>query len=207
MTRPAALAFTLLAAAALAVAPGVRADGPSPAGQRDRAPVDKDKAKEKDKDKKDKDGKPASPAPRRVFTEDDLKKYSEERAKGRSEGEETPAAPAPDPNAPSDMPDSSQEHGGRALWATRASAARDLVAEAEGKIAAIEGRITALRNDMEPGREMEPFRLQRIEADIAKAMAELEQARKELAKAQAAQEELFQEARRLGVPSGWLREP
>jgi len=54
---------------------------------------------------------------------------------------------------------------------------------------------------------MEPFRLQRIEADIAKAMGELEAMNKELAAAREEQEKLFQEAQRKGVPLGWLREP
>ena len=54
---------------------------------------------------------------------------------------------------------------------------------------------------------MEPFRLQRIEADIAKALDELEAANKELSGARAEQEKLLQDARQRGVPLGWLREP
>jgi predicted nucleic acid-binding Zn-ribbon protein len=54
---------------------------------------------------------------------------------------------------------------------------------------------------------MDPFRLQTIEAEIAKATAELDEARKELRSAREAQEALREEARRKGVPPGWLDQP
>jgi hypothetical protein len=177
----------------------VVADGPSP-----KAAADKDKDKAKDKAKKAK--KPASPAPpAKVFTEDDLKKYSDDpegKPRSKTTGADR-AAPADDASA---VP-VEEEHGGRQVWADRAKSARDRIAQAEAVIAGIEAQIAQLRTDRGVEGAMEAFRLQRIEADIAKAASELEAANKELADARAEQEKLFEEARRRGVPLGWLREP
>jgi hypothetical protein len=201
MTRPGSVSGVVLAAAVLLAAPRIQADEPKPAAAPPEKAAKGDQDKKDDKDKKG--AKTASPAPRRVYTEEDLKKYSEDpegkaRAKPGTQERAVPEEP---------MPDSSQEHGGQPLWNNKASAARDRIAEAEGLIATLENRITGLRNDMAPGREMEPFRLQGIQADITKAMEELEAARKELAKARTAYDDLLTEARRLGVPNGWVREP
>lgn len=175
-------------------APSVVADGPSPQTAA---------AKAKDKDKKAK--KPASPAPPKVFTEDDLKKYSDD-----PEGKPRPKSTGADRAAPADDASAvpvEEEHGGRQVWKDRAESARDRIAEAETRVSVIEARIAQLRTDRGVEGAMEAFRLQRIEADIAKAASELEAANKELADARAEQEKLFEEARRRGVPLGWLREP
>lgn len=175
-------------------APSVVADGPS---------AQTAAAKAKDKDKKAK--KPASPAPPKVFTEDDLKKYSDD-----PEGKPRPKSTGADRAAPADDASAvpvEEEHGGRQVWKDRAESARDRIAEAETRVSVIEARIAQLRTDRGVEGAMEAFRLQRIEADIAKAASELEAANKELADARAEQEKLFEEARRRGVPLGWLREP
>lgn len=175
-------------------APSVVADGPS---------AQTAAAKAKDKDKKAK--KPASPAPPKVFTEDDLEKYSDD-----PEGKPRPKSTGADRAAPADDASAvpvEEEHGGRQVWKDRAESARDRIAEAETRVSVIEARIAQLRTDRGVEGAMEAFRLQRIEADIAKAASELEAANKELADARAEQEKLFEEARRRGVPLGWLREP
>ena len=46
-----------------------------------------------------------------------------------------------------------------------------------------------------------------MEAERAKGLQELETAKAELAKARQDLEDLEEEARRSGVPPGWLREP
>jgi len=182
-------------------APFALADGPS-AKAPPAAEKEKDKAKAKDKAAKAK--KPASPAPK-VFTDDDLKKYSDDpegTAKKKTEGE---AAPAPAEEAT--QPPQDEEFGGKQVWVDRAEGIRDRINQAQATVANLEAKIAQLRNDRGVEGAMEPFRLQRIEADIAKALGELEAANKELSAAQAAQEKLFQEARQKGVPMGWVREP
>lgn len=194
MKGPGLVSGALLAA--ILAAPATRADGPSspPAAQKTEG--------KKDKEKK---GAKPSPAPtRKVYTEDDLKRYSED-PDGKARFESTSAEGAPsDVDSPSEA---SQAYGGRQLWASRASEARQAVADAQARVTEIETRITGLRNDMAPGRETEAFRQQALQADIAKAMEDLEAARQDLAKAQKVHEDLLEEARRTGVPAGWVREP
>jgi hypothetical protein len=164
-----------------------------------------ERSAEKDKDKKDRDGKvkkPQAPAPPKSYTDDDLKKYEEERAAN-------PASSSDDQPLVEDHPALEDGEGGegRAFWVERLKAERDRIAAAETAMADLEEKIAALRNDRDPTRVMEPFRLQAIEADIAKATGELEAAKKELAQARAALEAVRQDARKRGVPNGWLREP
>ena len=182
--------------------PSAPADGPS---TKPSPAADKEKDK-KAKDKAAKAKKPASPAPK-VFTDDDLKKYSDDpegTAKKKTEGEAAPAsAPAEEANETAQ----DAEFGGKQVWVDRAEGVRDRINQAQATVANLEAKIAQLRNDRGVEGAMEPFRLQRIEADIAKALGELEAANKELSAAQAAQEKLFQEARQRGVPMGWVREP
>jgi hypothetical protein len=200
--KRAALSSAVLLACLWWAAPSVVADGPVPQAA---AAKDDDKDKDKDKGKKAKKAKkPASPAPRKVITDEDLKKYSDDpegKPRPKTTGADR-AAPADDSAAPVE-----EEHGGRQVWADRAESARDRIAQAEIRISVLEARIAQLRTDRGADGAMEPFRLQRIEADIRKAMEELEAANKELAAARAEQDKLFEEARRRGVPLGWLREP
>ena len=164
----------------------------------------REKSTEKDKDKKDK--KPQATAPAKSYTDDDLKRYEEERS-GKADRASSDDQPlAEDHPAPGGSEDGEGGEG-RAFWAERLKAERDRIAAAETAIADLEEKIAALRNDRDPTRVMEPFRLQAIEADIAKATGELDAAKKELAQARAALEAVLQDARKRGVPNGWLREP
>ena len=198
MKRVASFAV-LLAVLGWAVPPAL-ADGPS-------AKTPPAAEKEKDKDKSRKAKKPASPAPPKVFTDDDLKKYSDDpegtAKKKKTDEPEAAAAPAEEaPAAPQE-----EEFGGKQLWMDRAQSARDRIHQAQATVANLEAKIAQLRNDRGVEGAMEPFRLQRIEADIAKALGELEAANKELAQAREQQEKLLQDAQKRGVPMGWLREP
>ncbi|HVR72196.1 MAG TPA: hypothetical protein VMT87_15235 [Vicinamibacteria bacterium] len=156
----------------------------------------------------EKQEKTDAPPRAKSYTDDDLKKYTEERA-ANPESESSPgdaAAPADEPNA--DEPGEPPAEGeGRQFWADRAKAQRERIAAAEESIVATEEKIAGLRNDRDPTRAMDPFRLQTIEAETRKAAGELEAAKEELAEARAALEAVLQDARKRGVPNGWLREP
>ena len=144
--------------------------------------------------------------PAKVYTNDDLEA-------GRAGGDATaPATAAPAPAgtaapaggaapAPAPTMDPAQR------WRRDAKARRDAIARSEAKVAAIQARIDSLLLDMNPTNVGDPSRLQTIEAEKAKAMADLEVAKDELAQAQQALETLEEEARKAGVPPGWLREP
>jgi hypothetical protein len=170
-----------------------------------RSDAEKPKRKEpQEQAAADRAGKPAGPARAKAYTDDDLKKYADERAargESASSSDDTPLVEErPEP------PDAESGES-RQVWADRARAQRERIAAAQATLAEIEERIAALRNDREPTRVMEPFRLQAIEGEIRKATEELEAAKKELAEARAALEAVEQDARRRGVPAGWLREP
>lgn len=138
--------------------------------------------------------------PTKVYTNDDL--LDARNAPDR------PAAPAaaraiPSPATPSAAPtmDPSQR------WRRDAKQRRDAVAGAEAKVAGIQARLDALLVDRNPTNVMDPSRLQTQEAERAKAMQELETAKAGLEKARQDLEDFEEEARRAGVPPGWLREP
>jgi hypothetical protein len=67
--------------------------------------------------------------------------------------------------------------------------------------------VEGLRNDMSPTGLLDPNRQQTREADAARARAELDEARRQLAAARQGIEDLEDQARRQRVPPGWLREP
>jgi predicted nucleic acid-binding Zn-ribbon protein len=82
---------------------------------------------------------------------------------------------------------------------------REALARAEARIAELEARITALRNDMSPVGLTDPNRLQTMQAEIATAQRELEAARAAAAAARQAVDDLEDDARRAGALPGWVR--
>jgi chromosome segregation ATPase len=93
----------------------------------------------------------------------------------------------------------------QAEWRGRATALRDAITGAEKSIPEIEDRIAGLRNDRNPTNLMDPNREQNRQAEIAKAQADLESVRAGLERSRQALADLEEEARRKGIPSGWLR--
>jgi len=131
----------------------------------------------------------------KVYTNDDLRD-------ARSAGERPASAAAPAaPSPPPATMDPAQR------WRRDAKARRDAIARAEADVAAVQARLDALLVDRDPTNVLDPNRLQTLEAERAKAMQELEAAKEGLAKARQDLEDLEEEARKAGVPPGWLREP
>jgi hypothetical protein len=147
--------------------------------------------------------------PAKVYTNDDLNEsHDAPEGKVASPAAPAPAAPAATPSggastapAPAPTMDPAQR------WRRDAKARRDAVARAEANVAAIQAKIDALLLDLNPTNVGDPNRLQTIEAEKAKALADLEMAKEELAQARQGVEDLEDEARKAGVPPGWLREP
>ena len=173
----------------------------------------------REKERREKEGRPPAEAP--AFTDDDLKKLRPPEAPppkaspspGAPGSKPSPAAratPAPPP-APSASPTPDPELAIRAQleasWRGRARAQREAVARAEARVKELEARVDGLRNDMSPTGLLDPSRQQTREADLARARAELEEARRQLAAARQGIEDLEEQARRQRVPPGWLREP
>lgn len=110
-------------------------------------------------------------------------------------GNETPGAPAAGA-APAAQRD-------QAYWSARMSAARSQVERSRTFADALQSRINALTTDF-VNRD-DPAQRSVIEQDRTKAMAELERVKKEIDEQTKAIAAIEDEARRAGVPAGWLR--
>jgi hypothetical protein len=142
-------------------------------------------------------------APAKVYTNDDL-----DAARSAPEGQgsvSTPGTAAAAPSGPAPAPAPTMDPAQR--WRRDAKARRDGIVRSETKVAAIQARIDSLLLDMNPTNVGDPNRLQTVEAEKAKAMSDLEVAKAELAQARQALEDLEEDARKNGIPPGWLREP
>jgi len=107
----------------------------------------------------------------------------------------TPTAPAGDapPGAAKDQ----------AYWAGRIKTARDQLSRTQIFMDSLQTRINSLTTDF-VNRD-DPAQRAKIETDRQQALAELERVKKELTDQQKAITAIEDEARRAGVPSGWLR--
>jgi hypothetical protein len=132
----------------------------------------------------------------KVYTNDDLQEAHsaapEQPVATTETAASTPVAPTMDPAQ---------------RWRRDARNRREAISKAEANVAAIQARLNALLVDRDPTNVLDPNRLQTLEADRAKASQDLEAAKEALAKARQALEDLEEEARKQGVPPGWLREP
>jgi hypothetical protein len=146
--------------------------------------------------------KGASPAP--AYTNDDLSKGAKASPAPGKPGAaaSTPSAGAAE--AAGENPSASA--GDEAYWRRRMDEARRRVVAAERLVRQEQERLNALMADTSPTNVMDPFRLQTLEADRAKAREAVEKATQEQAAAQKALEDLQEEARRRGALPGWLRE-
>lgn len=93
--------------------------------------------------------------------------------------------------------------GDQAFWSGRITAARSALERSRLIAEALQSRINALTTDF-VNRD-DPAQRAVIETDRKSALAELERVRAEIAKQQKEIAAVEDEARRAGVPSGWLR--
>lgn len=105
----------------------------------------------------------------------------------------SPAAPATAPGEKKDQ----------AYWSGRITAARTAVERTQILADSLQSRINALTTDF-VNRD-DPAQRAKIEGDRRAALAELERTKKELETQQKAIVAIEDEARRAGVPAGWLR--
>lgn len=139
----------------------------------------------------------------KVYTNDNLKPDT------------TPSRPAPQPPAPPStvvpevnlpggaVPAAVPEARDQAYWSNRIATARAAVERTKVLSAAMQSRINALTTDF-VNRD-DPAQRAVIQTDRQTALAELERLRLELAAQEAEIRTIEEEARRAGVPAGWLR--
>jgi hypothetical protein len=153
----------------------------------------------------------------KVITTKDLPESARRAPGAAPSGEAAPAAapagdhsaaPAADPKAPDAKAGAKPAAAGsdakdEAAWRGRMEAAREAVRRNEAFVDALQSRINALTRDF-VNRD-NPVQRAKIGDDRQKALAELERVRNdiELGKKQIA--DIEEEARKAGVPPGWLR--
>jgi hypothetical protein len=91
----------------------------------------------------------------------------------------------------------------QAYWAGRLKASHEQLARDETYAAAMQSRINALTTDF-VNRD-DPAQKRMIEQDRLKAIAEMDRLKQAIANDKKALDSLLEEARRAGVPPGWLR--
>jgi hypothetical protein len=109
---------------------------------------------------------------------------------------------APPPDAPAEA--ASDERGkDRGYWEGRIKTAREQLSRSQMFADSLQSRINALTTDF-VNRD-DPAQRAKIEADRKAALAELDRVKKEMSEHQKAIAVIEEEARRAGVPAGWLR--
>ena len=117
-----------------------------------------------------------------------------------SAAQTTPTSPAatPPPSA-----DKAEDKKDEAYWRSRMKTARDARARAESFAEALQSRINALSADF-VNRD-DPAQRNVIAGDRQKALAELDRVKKEVLQYTKELADTQEEARRAGVPAGWVR--
>ena len=149
---------------------------------------------------KERRAKLANPA--RVYTEGDAKTGTGGSVTTMSGGASSaPAEAAATPSGPS-------KDEQKATWKARADAQRAEIAASEAKLEIMEREFAEFQSDVAgiPAEEiMDPMRLQKREARVVELRAQLEQQRLVVANARKSLTVLETEARKNGIPPGWLR--
>jgi hypothetical protein len=140
-------------------------------------------------------------SPGKVYTNDQLKADPTPSVPATSANGTTnaPAATAPAP-APSD---DSADKGDEKTWRKRIADARDALQRSQAFADALQSQLNALTTDF-VNRD-DPAQRQQIANKRDAAMAELERVKKEVAAQNKAITDIQEQARRAGVPAGWVR--
>jgi hypothetical protein len=173
--------------------------------------------------KKEQERRKASPPAVKTYTNEDLKRLrpmpggqapkAGETAKPADPTKPGDPAKAGDPAKPGDAvksaelkpdaPGSAEPAKDEKYWRGRITAAREDIRRNEMFRDALQTRINALSADF-AGRD-DPFQRAKIADDRQKAIAEMARVTEEIAKATKGIGDIEEEARRAGVPPGWLR--
>jgi hypothetical protein len=143
----------------------------------------------------------------KVYTNGDLKADITASPQPPSSSNASPSAPASGPQASSVRPGEPREIAGdvkdEAYWRSRITAARSALERARIFSDALQSRINALTTDF-VNRD-DPAQRAQLELERQRALAELDRVKKEMADQTKAITDIEEEARKAGVPAGWLR--
>jgi hypothetical protein len=173
--------------------------GALPAGAQSLAEVAK-----KEADRRKAAGASPKAAPKKVYTNDDLK-----AAPPPSPGSiPTPAAPnakdaSKDTAAQKDAAKKPEEEKGEEYWRGRMEQAREALRRNEMFRDALQTRINSLTNDFSA--RDDPYQRAQLADDRQKAVAEMARVTQEIEALKKQIADIEEEARQAGVPPGWLR--
>jgi hypothetical protein len=148
-------------------------------------------------------------APAKVYTNDDLRSdftKPEPAPPPATAGTNTPSSGTPDAGAATPPAAGGAARGparDQAYWSGRIAEARSKVERSQAFAQALQNRIDMLWTDFV--NRGDPVQQRAIEQERNKALAELERLKKEIDENQKAVAVIEDEARREGVPAGWLR--
>lgn len=149
--------------------------------------------------------------PSKVITTDDLKKYPAPPPPATTEGA-PPAADAPPGQQgqqgqqaaqAADKPAEAAEAKDEAYWKGRMTAAREQLDRNKQFLDALQSQVNALTNDFYA--RDDPAQRAQLWDQRIKALEQMERLKKEIADGDKAIADIQEEARRAGVPPGWLR--
>jgi hypothetical protein len=115
----------------------------------------------------------------------------------------TPSTQVPSVNLPGGDAAPSGEVKDEAYWRSRISGARSALERSRIFADALQSRINALTTDFV--NRADPAQRAQIELERQRAVAELDRVKKEIAEQTKAISDIEEEARKAGVPPGWLR--
>ena len=138
--------------------------------------------------------------PAKVYTNNSLKP---DISPSRPAPAPVPSTTVPEVNLPGGTAGPADTSRDQAYWSGRISAARTALDRSRIFADALQSRINALTTDF-VNRD-DPVQRAKIEADRKTALAELDRVRAEIVAQEKEVQAIEDEARRAGVPSGWLR--
>lgn len=164
--------------------------------------------------KKEEERRKAVKGPAKVYTNDDLKKYPSAPSPGKpapdaaapapvpAPGEQPPAGEAKPP-AESPKPAAQDEQKDEAYWKGLITAARTKLERDQSYLDALQSRVNALTNDFYA--RDDPAQRAQLWTQRTKALNEMERLKTEIADGTKNIAKIQDDARRAGVPPGWLR--
>ena len=154
--------------------------------------------------KREQERKKATPPAKKTYTNDDLKQLPPPSGTpAKPEDAAKPADAKGEPTKVADEKKPAEPAKDEAYWRGRITAAREDVRRNEAFKEALQSRINGLTADFSA--RDDPYQRAKIADDRQKALAELARVTEDIEKAKKAIVDIEEEARRAGVPPGWLR--
>jgi cell division septation protein DedD len=150
--------------------------------------------------RKEAERRKAVKAPSQVFTDKDVRALMPRPAAAPPSAEPAAGPPAGVEQKATEKPGETRNE---AWWRERVTAVREAIRRNEMFAEALQSRINALAADF--ANRDDPFQRLRIGEDRQKAMVELERVRADIALSTKQLAGIEEEARRAGIPPGWIR--